>query len=155
MEEKSSLQACDRPVAGGKIKWEPYLETCGGNLFPLLGCRECLPTYNLHTLWDQEVTCMILVSLFQIGRAGSFQIGRAGRMHPALHIYCIRLFTFTVSSSSKLTISPTLPITQVPLPKIWVQSIDLTAPPQVKKTNEIAAGNGQMDEMVQKFISVS
>ena len=23
------------------IKWEPYLETCGGNLFPLLGCRGC------------------------------------------------------------------------------------------------------------------
>ena len=24
-----------------QIKWEPYLETCGGNLFPLLGGWEC------------------------------------------------------------------------------------------------------------------
>ena len=102
-------------------------------MMEILGCKLgiCL-CYLIKSLLDQVLTGIILGSSFQIGRAGSFQIGRAGRIHPALHVYCNRLFTFTVSSSSKLRISPDLPISNVQLPKIWVQSIDLTAPPQVK-----------------------
>ena len=96
--------------------------------------------HMIKSLLDQVVSCMILVKSFQIGRAGSFQIGRAEEL--------IRLFTFVSSSSHwpypALPIdyiqlfkadnwnSPALPISKVPLPVSKLQSIDLTAPPQVK-----------------------
>ena len=39
--ERCSLPSLYKASGSVRIKWEPNLETCGGNLFPLLGGWEC------------------------------------------------------------------------------------------------------------------
>ena len=90
----SAAESRWRPVIVGaawmnrnmSIKWEPYLETCGGNLFPLLGCQECFTYIQFtHIVW-------FWWAYFKLVELAHFRLGELEE--------CIQLFTFTVSGSS-------------------------------------------------------